>query len=195
MENAFYYFFSATPQVLGAILALFGVFVIFKIQNIKSQLYGIATSLLDVTSVSMKETGEIYGGLGTRPSYDIISDIKTSLNRNDIVSLKVAMDKLYHQTFSDFRDSFNSLYKELNRLIIRTLVWSIYTCFLILVCLGIITFGPDITSDITLLYSVFFIILFLVTICFYGMIKILVIVLSEGVAKYTFKYLIQQLKN
>ena len=38
MSDSFYYFFSATPQVLGGILALFGVFVIFKIQTIKAEL-------------------------------------------------------------------------------------------------------------------------------------------------------------
>lgn len=38
MTNSFYYFFSAAAQVLAAILALFGVFVIFKIQSLTSEL-------------------------------------------------------------------------------------------------------------------------------------------------------------
>jgi hypothetical protein len=46
MENSFYYFFSAVPQVLGGVLALFGVFVVFKVQSLKSQLLGIAKTFV-----------------------------------------------------------------------------------------------------------------------------------------------------
>ena len=47
MSNSFYYFFSATPQVLAGILALFGVFIIFKIQTLKSELIGIGQYILE----------------------------------------------------------------------------------------------------------------------------------------------------
>ena len=46
-NNSFYYFFSTVPQVLGAVLALFGVFVIFKIQTIQQDLLGLAKSIMD----------------------------------------------------------------------------------------------------------------------------------------------------
>ena len=47
MENSFYYFFSAVPQVLGSVLGLLGVFVIFKVQHIRKQIFGIGQSVLD----------------------------------------------------------------------------------------------------------------------------------------------------
>ncbi len=47
MSNSFYYFFSAVPQVMGGILALFGVFIVFKIQAIESNIIGIGQSLLE----------------------------------------------------------------------------------------------------------------------------------------------------
>jgi hypothetical protein len=47
MSNSFYYFFSAVPQVLSGILALFGVFVIFKVQTLKSHLFGIVPAILN----------------------------------------------------------------------------------------------------------------------------------------------------
>ncbi|MEI6048534.1 MAG: hypothetical protein WCS03_06515 [Bacteroidota bacterium] len=46
MENSFYYFFSSTPQVLGGIWALFGVFVLFKIQSLTTDLISISKELL-----------------------------------------------------------------------------------------------------------------------------------------------------
>jgi hypothetical protein len=45
MENAYYYFFSATPQVLAGIIALFGVFVLFKLQALSNELSPIANNL------------------------------------------------------------------------------------------------------------------------------------------------------
>jgi len=47
MENSFYYFFSATPQVLATILALFGFFLIFKIQALKDELIVKASDILE----------------------------------------------------------------------------------------------------------------------------------------------------
>ena len=47
MESSFYYFFSSTPQVLGGVLALFGVFVIFKIQALKDELLVQASDIRD----------------------------------------------------------------------------------------------------------------------------------------------------
>jgi len=55
MSNSFYYFFSTTPQVLAAILALFGVFVIFKIQTLEIKIqYKSAYFELCLTLVALK---------------------------------------------------------------------------------------------------------------------------------------------
>jgi hypothetical protein len=40
-SNSFYYFFSATAQVSGGILALYAVFVVFKIKTRKDELLGL----------------------------------------------------------------------------------------------------------------------------------------------------------
>ncbi len=67
MNNSFYYFYSATPQVLSGVLALFGVFVIFKIQTIKSEILSIGLNIYEnlIDSVGenrmdMKDTEWIY---------------------------------------------------------------------------------------------------------------------------------------
>ena len=50
MENSFYYFFSAVPQVLGGVLALFGVFVLYKIQTLKDEQVSIASDINQILS-------------------------------------------------------------------------------------------------------------------------------------------------
>ena len=46
-ENSFYYLFSTIPQVLGALIALFGVFLLFKFQSIKNTIISFGNQTLD----------------------------------------------------------------------------------------------------------------------------------------------------
>lgn len=50
MENSFFYFFSATPQALAAILALFGFFLVFKLQSLKEEMLTKAADLKEYLS-------------------------------------------------------------------------------------------------------------------------------------------------
>mgnify|MGYP003631905634 CR=1 FL=1 len=46
-ENTFLYFFSTIPQVLSGLIALLGVFVLFKFQSIKSAIVSFGRQTLD----------------------------------------------------------------------------------------------------------------------------------------------------
>ncbi len=45
-ENAFLYFFSAIPQVLGTLIGLLGVFLLFKFQSINKSIIGFGEQVL-----------------------------------------------------------------------------------------------------------------------------------------------------
>ena len=45
MNDWYYYFFSTTSQVLGCILGLYGLFFIFKIQELKNEMLGLANNI------------------------------------------------------------------------------------------------------------------------------------------------------
>lgn len=53
--NTLLYFYSTAPQVLGAILAISGAFVVFKLDSLKKELFGTSQKLLDY----LKKFGEI----------------------------------------------------------------------------------------------------------------------------------------
>ena len=135
MENSssFYYFFSATPQVLAGILALFGVFVIFKIQTIRKQLTGIGQSIIDeVTRLKITHTVILNEKLNTN---DILDYLNKAIHRDDIVGLKREIDLIDDQYFIIYWQRFNELYDFLQNLIRRTIIMTILTAFIILVCL------------------------------------------------------------
>lgn len=46
-ENTFLYFFSTIPQVLAGLIALLGVFVLFKFQSIKNSIISFGVQTLD----------------------------------------------------------------------------------------------------------------------------------------------------
>ncbi len=54
-NDPFYYFFSATPQVLGAIMGLFSVMIIFRIQSIKSDLISHGTGVVNLINSGIKK--------------------------------------------------------------------------------------------------------------------------------------------
>ena len=133
MSNSFYYFFSATPQVLAGILALFGVFVIFKIQTIRKQLTGIGQSIIDeVTRLKITHTVILNEKLNTN---DILDYLNKAIHRDDIVGLKREIDLIDDQYFIIYWQRFNELYDFLQNLIRRTIIMTILTAFIILVCL------------------------------------------------------------
>lgn len=46
-DNAFLYFFSTIPQVLGALIALLGVFILFKFESIKNTIISFGMQFQD----------------------------------------------------------------------------------------------------------------------------------------------------
>jgi TRAP-type uncharacterized transport system fused permease subunit len=178
MSNSFYYFFSATPQVLGAILALFGVFVIFKIEAIKSQLKGIGQSIIKDMGTNLKDDFLLTGNTVLRDkaqkSDSEINDIKMSIFRNDINGLKSDIDKLDKVIYSSFQSNYNEVYKSLKSLICNTIIWSILTIVVILGCLTILSQGGYFLTHCSLLSYTIWIIIGLICTCFSGLIYILI---------------------
>lgn len=138
MENSFYYFFSATPQVLSAVLALFGVFVLFKIQSLTTDLISIGKELLH-----WLQTYTVI--MVNRESFEEISsleiDISKSILTRDITYLNKSIVKnkaLKDTTSLEIRYRFDNVYLIYKKLVDRTICSSIVTGIIIISCLLII---------------------------------------------------------
>lgn len=159
MENSFYYFFSATPQVLGAVLALFGVFVLFKIQSLTTDLISIGNELLkwlqlySQNMVNKESFEEIY---------NLESDISKSILTRDIryLSKSIVKNRILKDTTSlEICSRFDNVYLIYKKLVDRTIHSSKITGIIIISCLLIIPFGKWIYCKPVLLFSLFFIII------------------------------------
>ena len=175
MSNSFFYFFSAVPQVLAGILALFGVFVIFKIQTLKIQLIGIGQSVIDEVKLLISRPSlPASKRLMSLPGFNTnAEDIKRNVFRNDINGLKSAIDDIDKQHFGDYQLMYNELYESLKSLVKNTICWSIFTAAIIIICLTTIPFGDLILKHIFILYTLFIVVIICIIICFYGLISIL----------------------
>lgn len=159
MENSFYYFFSATPQVLGGILALFGVFVLFKIQSLTTDLISIGKELLHWLQFYSLPSESIES-LDERNK--VMPDISKSILTRDITYLKKSLEKIkiFKDTTSlEIRSRFDNVYLIYKKLVDRTIHSSIFTGIIIISCLLIIPFGKWIYCKPVLLFSLFFIII------------------------------------
>lgn len=173
MESSFYYFFSATPQVLGGILALFGVFVIFKIGAVKRQLLGLGSSVVDKLSDWQMKLGDIK--LSTNNKTETIVDlIEKAVEREDIVGLKRTLLLIDNPDFGIICGKYEKLHEFHNNLIHKTIIGSIFTAFTILFCLTAIPFGSYINSHECLLKILFIIALAATLISLSGLIYILI---------------------
>jgi hypothetical protein len=181
--NSFYYFFSAVPQVLAAILALFGVFVIFKIQNIKSELFGIGQSILDVFIQRGKFIQSNLPPLllnEKMKNVSILDNIQTAIHRHNINELKSVMDLIENLDFQIYRGKYNSRHSLIQSLIKQTIYLSIITALLIIICLAAIPFGYFLMNHKVVLNSIFAFVIISISICFSGLIYILVKSLKEN---------------
>lgn len=191
--NSFYYFFSAVPQVLGGILALFGVFVIFKIQTLKSQLLSIGQSIYDKGDNLIRTTGVIFSKEIGNTSFLFV--LERGLKKNNINDLKYVIDmidddldegniiqalhfKLYHENYCEVFDTLQSL-------INSTIKWSVFTACIIVFCLAVIPFGNLILKHTTIQYILFNVLIVCIILCFYGLISILKKALIEQESKST----------
>ena len=110
MSNSFYYFFSAVPQVLAAILALFGVFVVFKIQNTETQLIAIGKSLKSLVWDLIKKSTE-FKLTKSKSTILYYGEFAEALDRNDINRMKSNMELwIKHDLYEPVRKEFNRIY-------------------------------------------------------------------------------------
>jgi hypothetical protein len=168
MENSFYYFFSATPQVLGAILALFGVFVLFRVQSLTTELLAICKelehklvyyNLKGESAESMIERSEMLPGVVNGILTKNLTYVYSALEKN----------RLFKSTgFLDIKSRFDSLYLLYRQLVDRTINSTLFTGVIIITCLIIIPFGKWICFRPLLLFSMFFIIVISVIYIFYS---------------------------
>jgi len=173
MNNSFYYFFSATSQVLAAILALFGVFVVFKIQTIKNQLIGIGQSIADeVQSHIGWNTGNLFLTSKMRAEA-YITALKMAIHMQDIKELQYIINEIENDNYGVYQEKYNKLYDFLKSLIKSTIYWSIFTAIIIIFCLTIIPLKNIVLSYNYCLYSSYSLVIVCLIFCFYKLISIL----------------------
>jgi len=171
MSDSFYYFFSATPQVLSGLLAIFGAIVIFKVQNIKSELIGFAKSIQD----ELMEYLQTPNLLEDHTNFKITTELKKAIEKNDIIDLKVILDKLRF-VFYDFAthcNRFLTVFEFYENLKSKTIKWSITTASIIIFCLSIIPLGELILKNEHFLTWIFLVVIVCLVICFIQFIIIL----------------------
>jgi hypothetical protein len=176
MENSFYYFFSAVPQVLGGILALFGVFVLFKIQALTTELTSSATKLADY-AYDYSDKNDDSTILSIRNNFS--KTLRTWINSRNIDKIKYILDmnadnKLkqahYYKSFSIEFDEGYRIYKELIR---RTINSTAFTAGIIIFCLAIIPLGNWIICYPAILIAIFIAVIVCVIIAFRLLLTIL----------------------
>ncbi len=154
MDIAFYYTFSTIPQVLAGAIALFGVFVLYKIQHLKSQLIGYGNSILIESTRDSKEEK-----LKLKKNTVCNIRLEKAIARNDIADIKVHIDILaylidegsdmavkrnYEASFTRIKDNFEKTNKKKSILINSSLFCMILTCIIIIGSILIIPFGSKI---------------------------------------------------
>lgn len=172
MENSFYYFFSAVPQVLGGLIALFGVFVIFKIQNTFIILKEIALSLHDSGNHIISHPP--FTRISIRLS-DVapLGEIKKAIERNDISGIKSILGDFTHKELDSYKEKFFKEFDNLQLIIKFTIIWSIFTAILIITSLIILSQGSYLTYHPILVKLIFWIVNALLIICFTGLLYLL----------------------
>lgn len=175
MENAYYYFFSAVPQVLAGVMALFGVFVLFKLQSLSNELSEIVKTLWqDFKYSNIQETSDI-------------SEIRSKLSvllydAFNIKSFKALAD--YFKTFDDkifskypnytaYQKRFKTIYNTYEDILKRTIFATTFTGIIIIICLALLPFAKFLSCNYVLVFSLFTIIIICVSIVFCLLITIL----------------------
>jgi hypothetical protein len=181
LNNSFYYFFSATPQVLAGMLALFGVFVIFKIQTIRTHLLGIGQAVINkATNTHIFPENIMEAGT----AQESLSALELLINKENLDEIKTFLESIQNESYLVFRDTYNRSYAFLGSLIRVTLILSIFTGSTIIFTLSVIPFGKFFLNHYCLMYTLFGLTILCVGICFSGLIVILKISLNS---KLTFK--------
>ena len=143
MENSFYYFFSSVPQVLGAVLALFGVFVVFKIELLTKLLISIANDVAEILE-SFQRTENDFNGIYKAIDENNIKDLYTiiaALGDGYFCSeLNPTTPFKTMGTYNNNKVRFATLYFIYKNIIGKTINTSIFTAVIIIVCLILLPF-------------------------------------------------------
>lgn len=166
--------------MLSGVLALFGVFVIFKIQTIKSEILSIGLNIYEnlIDSVGenrmdMKDTEWIYDTKMLR------NLIHISIQCKDVKKLyQTLYGSYYKKAYSsissdDLKEQIGKEYVFLQTLITETIKSFIITSVTIVACLVILPFGTSVLFHPFILWTLFGFIIISVSFCFYKIIKIL----------------------
>ncbi len=173
LSNSFYYFFSAVPQVLSGVLALFGVFVIFKIQSIKSELIGIAQIVEKINNYFKLKISE-----KTQDDEKNVKEVShrvlmEQIEKSDLSAISKILNAMTEPIYFNYRDSYNKSYRILKLLSTATLGASVYTAIVIFIALLILPFGHFFLLHATLLYILFGVVLLAVGFSLLLFVKIL----------------------
>ena len=194
METAIYYTFSTIPQVLAGAIALFGVFVLYKIQQVNSQLIGYGVALL----IESKKQAviNILGGNNLFGNNIICNErLEKAIARKDINDVKVHIDiiayivdkgrdltddKIYQASFTRIKDDFEKEDKKKSRLINWSLGCMIITCAVVIGAIGLIPFGMAMLGESRCIKPAIFIVgIIAVTACMFFIILIIYISIKE----------------
>jgi hypothetical protein len=176
MKDSFYYFFSAVPQVLATILALFGVFVLFKLQSLTIELLSVGEEFLDKTEF-IKDENDCKDRIVLRNK--IHSALFRSVDSKNIMTFKENLDlstnnKIYQgDKLVHIENKFNNIYSVYKSLKNETIKSSFFTAIIIIICLAIIPFEKWLICYSIIVYVTFTIIIICISIIFYKLISIL----------------------
>jgi hypothetical protein len=184
LNNSFFYFFSATPQVLAAILALFGFFLIFKIQALKGELIVKAMDILEyVRSMDKLDRGEneavseninkIFHSLTQSIRYKNVGILFKIICKD---GKNLALNDLTYKTYSN---QVNSTFKLQKSIIESTIFFSILTILTIIACMTILAFGDFFLSKPDHLKDLYGFMLLLIAGCFTGLVAVLYLSLNN----------------
>src|ERR1035437_3933378 len=147
LSNSFFYFFSATPQVLAAILGLFAVFVLYRMQGLKDELINLASEFVELlNSLEKTENDEIE-----KKRTDVIKILSNAIQVRNILIIHYYIEKMTlntvnkddkvhialckrmingYNTINTFRENFPK----------KMIILSSFTALVILLCLSVIPF-------------------------------------------------------
>jgi hypothetical protein len=163
MNNSFYYFFSATPQVLGAIMAMFGVLIMFKTQSIKDTLFGYGQTLIfEIEEINNTIQSKRIILSKKRNNTEFIKNLKKFMYEKNLQFIYASMIELEKENFAVGKyifDGFEQEVKRLEKIIRNTIQYSIMSLCIIAFSLCIIPFYSLINNHPLLLLGSYVIVI------------------------------------
>jgi hypothetical protein len=176
MESSFFYFFSSDPQVLSGVLALFGVFVIFKIQTLKDELLVQANDIFEFIRHFNDKNDTIEGDKRRHITNKLIFKKIQKKNINDLsILLGFEHDDLVRNNdqFKVLYRNYKSIHSIYQKLIADAVGSSIFDAIIIVICLAVIPFEKWIICNPVLLFCSYTVVILSIVILFYKLLSIL----------------------